>query len=43
MREFRRFNIDDVNAGAAQEWTFASGWFPFQSSYWAWFARPVQE
>jgi hypothetical protein len=38
-----RFTIDEVNAGLPAGWTFASGWFPFQSSWWAWFSRPVRE
>ncbi len=40
-REFMRFTLDEVNAGLARGWTFASGWFPFQTSYFAWFRREV--
>jgi hypothetical protein len=41
--EYRRFTIDDANAGAAAGWTFVSGWFRFQRSWWAWFSRPATE
>jgi hypothetical protein len=41
--EYRRFTIDDANAGLASGWTFASGWFRYQSSWWAWFSRAVAE
>ena len=39
--EFMRFTVDEVNAGKTSGWTFAAGWFPFQTSYWAWFTRPA--
>ena len=41
--EFMRFTLDEVNAGLAAGWTFTSGWYPFQTSWWAWFTRPVPE
>ena len=41
--EYRRFSIDDVNAGLASGWTFTAGWFPFQTSWWAWFMRLAPE
>jgi hypothetical protein len=36
-----RFTLDEVNAGDAAGWTFAAGWFRFQTSCWAWFTRPA--
>ena len=39
--EFMRFTVHEVQAGAAEGWTFSSGWFPFQASWWAWFRREV--
>lgn len=41
--EYQRFSIDSVNAGLAAGWTFAVGWFPFQTSYWAWFRREAPD
>jgi hypothetical protein len=41
--EFRRFSIEDLNAGLTIGWTFAVGWFAFQTSWWAWFVRSVPE
>jgi hypothetical protein len=38
-----RFTVDEVNAGHADGWTLANGWFPFQSSWWGWFTRLVPE
>jgi hypothetical protein len=37
-----RFTIDEANDGMASGWTLVSGWFAFQSSWWAWFSRPVE-
>jgi hypothetical protein len=42
-REFTRFTIEEVNAGRADGWTFASGWYAFQNSAWAWYWRPAAE
>ncbi len=39
--EFQRFTLDDVNAGQVEGWTFASGWYAYQTSWWAWFTRPM--
>ena len=39
MLEYRRFMIEQVRQGATAGWTFSSGWFPFQMSFWAWFRR----
>ena len=41
--EYRRFSIDDVNAGLTTGWAFTAGWFRFQTSWWAWFMRPGRE
>jgi len=38
-----RFSLEEVNSGRAEGWTFASGWYPFQSSWWAWFMRVTPE
>jgi hypothetical protein len=37
-----RFALDEVNAGKARGWTFASEWYAFQRSWWAWFTRPMR-
>jgi len=42
-REFMRFTLDEVNAGKADGWAFAAGWFPFQTSWWAWFCREASD
>lgn len=42
-REFMRFTLDEVNAGHAAGWTFASGWFRFQASWWAWYRREAPD
>ncbi len=41
MLEYRRFTLEEACRGAAAGWTFSSGWFPFQMSYWAWHCRRV--
>jgi hypothetical protein len=43
MVEYRRFTIEEVNAGLARDWIFAAGWFRFNhaASAWAWFRRVV--
>lgn len=41
MVEYQRFTIESVNAGRADGWAFASGWYPYQLSVWAWFRRDV--
>ncbi len=41
--EYRRFSIESVNAGSATGWTFVSGWFPFQTTYFAWFKRETSD
>ena len=42
-REFRRFTVDEVNAGRAVGWTLEAGWFPFGMSHWAWFRREAPD
>ena len=37
--EYQRFSLESVNAGLPSGWTFASGWYPFQASWWAWYRR----
>jgi hypothetical protein len=37
--EYRRFTVEEVNAGLAIGWTLASGWFRHSESAWAWFRR----
>ncbi len=39
--EYRRFTLEEARQGNAAGWTFSSGWFPFQMSYWAWYCRRV--
>ena len=43
MTEYMRFTIEQANSGLAEGWRLASGWFPFQASYWAWFVREVDD
>jgi hypothetical protein len=38
-REYLRVGIDDAPARIAEGWTLVAGWFPFATSWWAWFAR----
>ena len=39
--EYRRFTIEEANAGLAQGWTLSAGWFRLHHapSAWAWFRR----
>lgn len=41
--EFMRFTIDEANAGDAADWTFASGWYAFAGSAWAWYVREASD
>ena len=41
--EFKRFLLEEVNAGQAAGWDLASGWFWTQQTAWAWFSREVSD
>lgn len=41
--EYRRYTIDEANAGLPEGWTFAGGWYPFSGSFFAWFSRDVKD
>jgi len=41
IQEYRRFTLKEVQAGVAKGWIFASGWFAFSQSVWAWFRKEV--
>ena len=40
--EYRRFLLEEVNAGEASGWHLVTGWFATQQTAWAWFARSVE-
>ena len=39
MTEFMRFTVEEVNAGRADGWVLAAGWFCTQGTAWAWFQK----
>jgi hypothetical protein len=38
-REYLRVGIDEAPGRMAEGWVLVTGWFPFATSWWAWFAR----
>jgi hypothetical protein len=42
-RDYLRVSLEDAHRRQAEGWTFASGWYPFALTWWAWFTREAAD